>query len=386
MARCIAYLLLLTVASCMEMKETVERMVMVRTTGMDQQPAATGFIYKRDSDGPAKVLKMGESEIMQHLKKLPASASTYDKLTSFPAPLPANGPFHTKEQDENKAASESDQAYIIPIIEKPEDDHKIPGIAEDDYEKFLGEYASDFSDYKGFGYSDDPGFYKSDFDDYLHRLGRHHLPLHHDHNNYGGGSDFDSEGNSAHGDKGFAGYASKHHYGKGGAGDYHNENHESFAVSKGGALDKGFSGDGVFGDAFTKSHGITDNNHGYKSGHSKAEETDGYHNIFEKDEFKKDHGFYDGEGNEGGFGVFANGEKGGGSASGGFAEGGAGDAGFQEAGFGKGGFHDHGVDEQQGSDHNAVDASDSTHHHNADFATKLENYGGKGFGYHIKHR
>ncbi|KAJ2954888.1 hypothetical protein O0L34_g3209 [Tuta absoluta] len=126
----------ITYVSCMEMHETVERMVMVRTTGSDLHPAATGYIYKKNSDGPASVVEMGESEVVEHLSKM------YELPKSFTAPIPiVAGPFYAKNSDD-KIKTLTSESKLIPVVENQEDkDDPIDGIVNEDYGKFFEEYA-----------------------------------------------------------------------------------------------------------------------------------------------------------------------------------------------------------------------------------------------------
>lgn len=360
MARRLVILIMISVSlsSCMEMKETVERMVMVRTTGSDLQPAATGFIYKRNSDGPAKVIKMGEDEILEQLKKLPESI--YEQPKAFAAPIPAAaGPFDSKETDENKSASHASEAYVIPVVEKAEDDEekgdgKIDGIANEDYAKILGEYAADHGDYNG------------DFSDYFHGFGDYEKKI-----AQGDDSDYDSEGNSDQKDKGNKGYASSHQYGKGGAGDYHTEKHESFSVSAKGGDDNAYDGDHY--GALKKGHG-----------HAKSEEAGRFRKLHEKDDVKEDGDFFDGENLPRGFGKIAHGHGYFGSDTGGYQAGDSDDAGFYEGGVGDG-YLEHQAEDEYGIAH-GDDESGSKYHKLGDFGVNGGYFDGKSYGFEVKHR
>lgn len=345
----------------MEMRETVERMVMVRTSGSDLQPAATGFIYKKESDGPESVVKMGESEIMEHLSKL-------YKPEAYKAPVPAaNGPFHNDE-DENKAASHASEAYVIPAVEKTDekDENHIEGIADEDYGKI-------------FEGSDDGGY--GGFSDYFHGLG------HFDHGLYehGGGKNYGSKGHHEHGDKGYKGYAKSHKYGKGGAGDYHTEKYESFSVSGGGGHKKHYDEADAHGKDYKQGHGYKGGDHGHKAAHSKGEHIDGYQKVFDKDEFKKDHDFYNGEKHEGDFHKYGNGHAEHGSDAGGFKKGGSHESEHDGSGFGKGGSIEKESGEEHDSAHSGEEGGESSHHHYGDFGSEDGHHAGKGYGFEVKH-
>ncbi|CAH4027607.1 unnamed protein product [Pieris brassicae] len=129
MVRRIVILFIIAYGSCMKMRETVERTVMVRTSGSDLQPAATGFIYKRGTDGEAVVTKLGQNEVMEQLSKLykpQEFAGSSKNIGSFEK---QNAPIK-----ENK---------IIPVEENTD----VDGIADDDYKKIIDEYTTNFDDY-----------------------------------------------------------------------------------------------------------------------------------------------------------------------------------------------------------------------------------------------
>ncbi|XP_053615517.1 hornerin-like [Plodia interpunctella] len=362
MARLGVVLAVVACASCMEMRETVERMVMVRTTGSDLQPAATGYIYKKEDDGPESVIKMEEDDVLEHLSQY------YKQPEAFAAPIPvAAGPFYAKE-DGDRAASHSKE-YVIPVVEKTEesDDH-VDGIADNDYDKI----------FKGYGF----GKYNEDFADYLRDLGYFKDGLYHE---TGDGKEHGSEGHHDHGDKGYKGYASKHHYDKGGAGDYHTEKYESFSVSRQSGHKKDYDGADASGKHFEKGSGYKGGDHGHKSSHSKGEAVDGFHNIYNKDEFKKDHDFYDGEKNEGGFHKHSDGHLHHGSDAGGFHKGGSHESGSNEGGFGKGGFVEKESGDEHGAKHSKEEGDESSGHHYGEFAARGGQFGGKGYGYEVKH-
>lgn len=345
------------------MKETVERMVMVRTTGSDLQPAATGYIYKKESDGPESVVKMGETEVMEQLLKL------YDRPQAYKAPVPAaKGPFHNDE-DESKAASHSSAAYVKPVEENAEekDDH-IEGIADEDYGHILAGYGLDGDDDKGFS-------------DYFHGLGHFNHGLY----EHGEGSDSGSKSHHEHGDKGYKGYAKSHKYGKGGAGDYHTEKYESFAVSGKGGLDKHYDEAEENGKDYEHGHGYKGGDHGHKSAQSKGEAIDGYHKIFDKDEFKKDHDFFDGTEHGGDFFKYGNGHADHGSDSSSHEKGHTHESEHDEGDFGKYGYKSKYSGDEQGHSHSGEERTESSEHHHGDFGAKGGHHSGKGFGYEVKH-
>ncbi|KAJ0172098.1 hypothetical protein K1T71_012071 [Dendrolimus kikuchii] len=365
MARNIVLFTLLTYVSGMEMRETVERMVMVRTSGSDLQPAATGYIYKKNSDGLARVEKMGESEVMETLSKL------YKEPHAYTAPG-AKSPFYGKADDENKAASHASEAYIKPVVEKSEeeDDH-VDGIADEDYKKIFEEYTAGFGPYSKKGYSD-----------YYRGLG--HYDDDHYHEN-GGGKEFGAKGYHGYGDKGHKGFTIIHHYGKGDDGDYHKEGHDSFAVSNKGGHSKKYDEADEHGKSYAEGHHYKGGDHGHKGGHSKGETVEGFHKIYDKNEFKKDHDFYGGEKNEGSQHKHDEGHVFHGSDAGGFKKGDSHKSGYGKAAYGKGGHGEKESGEEHGAGHSEKGEGESFKHGEGESGAKGGKYHGKSYGYEIKH-
>ncbi|CAH2054175.1 unnamed protein product, partial [Iphiclides podalirius] len=353
MVRRLPLLLLATVASCMEMRETVERMVMVRTTGSDLQPAATGYIYKKRSDGPASVVKMDESEIMEQLSKF------YDQPKVYAAP--------EKDSDESKAASHPSEEYVIPVVEKQEEeaDH-VDGIADDDYA----------AAYDGYG------DYKRKFADYLHGLGHFDDGVYHEH---GDGKEYGSEGHHGLGEKGFKGFDTKHHYGKGDAGDYHAGKYDSFYVAGKGGHEKVYDEANKYGEHHATGHGEKGGDHGHKEEHSKGEKLEGFHKVYDKNEFKKDHDFYDADRHKGGYHKYGDGHNYHETEGAGHKKGGSHESEHHGAESGKEGKHEHDSGAEHDSTHSAEEGGTSGQHGHKDFGSKGGSYNGKGYGYQVKH-
>lgn len=335
----------------MEMRETVERMVMVRTTGSDLQPAATGYIYKKRSNGPASVVKMDESEILEQLSKF------YDQPKVYAAP--------DKESDENKAASHSNE-YVIPVVEKQEEKEHIDGIADEDYGK---EYE---------GYDD----YKKKFTDYLHGLGHFEDGIYHKH---GSGEDYGSKGHHEYGEKSYKGFGAKHHYGKGDAGDYHTEKYDSFYVTGKGGHKKEYDEENKYGNQHAAGHEKKGGDHGHKEEHSEEEKLEGFHKVYDKNEFKKDHDFYDGEGHEGAYKKYGDGHSYHGSKGTGHEKGATHGSEHHDAESGKEGEHEHDSGDSHDDGHSSEAAGSSEQYGHKDFSSKGGSYDGKGYGFKVKH-
>ncbi|XP_045779432.1 uncharacterized protein LOC123876999 [Maniola jurtina] len=235
MLRLVLLTALTALAGGMETRETVQRLVMVRTTGSDLQPAATGYIYKKDDDGPESVVHMAEGEVMEHLAKLytrPAHAASDDKA-------------HTNER-------------VIPV--KEPHGESVDGIADVDYKKIFDDYSA--------AYGHDRAY-----DDYLKNLKR-----------FKGGLYSKYDADRAEDDKG-----SKHHkHGKGDAKSYHNEKFESYSISGGHKKDQD---DGDAHNAHKKHY---DHYGGFKNDEQDAARGEhgarSFHGVYDDD--KHDHQYF----------------------------------------------------------------------------------------------
>lgn len=344
----------------MEMRETVERMVMVRTTGSDLQPAATGYIYKKESNRPASVITMGESEVMEHLSKFS------DQPEAFAAPVPvAAGPFYAK-QENDRATSDFSETKVIPVVEVQEENKdNIDGIAKEDYGHIMKEYESDF------------GNYNSDFDDYLKSLGYFADESHREH---GDEQDHTSEGYRENDNKEQEGSKSQRLHGKGGAGIYSPKKYRSYELSgKGGNKGK-YDDSDEFSKYYASRQGFKEGDH---DAPSKGEEVEGFYKLFDKDQYNKDHDLYDDETVKAGFHDFSKGHTDRGSDAGRHIKGSFKDSGYHEDNFRKGGHQNKESSNEHNADHSTEQGSESSQQQH--FGAKGGKYDGKSYGYEIKH-
>ncbi|XP_026500184.2 uncharacterized protein LOC113403802 [Vanessa tameamea] len=342
LSRLALILVLAAGGSCMEMRETVERMVMVRTTGSDLQPAASGYIYKKKNDGKESVIEMGESEIMEQLAKL------YEQPKAFGAPIPISKGLKTEEEDEKNSESQSAER-VIPVKEKQED--HIDGIADDDYKKIFDEYTSLYGDNKA-------------YDDYIRSL-----------SHFGDGLYNGYAGDNKHDDKGYKGFNKKQRYGDGKAGDYHNEKYESYAYS-----DSDRKGDESKDHEKHNEHNENEDN-GKKSAPGKAD-AHGFYKVFDKhdDQRQKNHKIYDNE-DKIGFHKFAGGHKYHGAEDRGYDKDGSHESRHQLH-YGTSGHHDEGSGTE--ADHSSEEGESSSEKH-GDYGSKVGQTAGHGYGFKIKH-
>lgn len=281
-------------------------------------PAATSYIYRSDNNGPASLIQLG--------------GHGYQQPHAFAPPIPIAQPLKYTE------AFDLAPAPLLYVAAKP----IVVEDAEDDDDSDEGS-----------------------------EEGGNLVGLDHGHSfEKGGGSDFGEKHHAEHGEKGSKGYNSKGHDAKGASGHYGKEHKEGhYEESKG---KKGAHHDEA--DAHGKHHEAGESykggDHGHKKHFSKGEEVTGYHKVFNKDEFKKDHDFYDVADKSGHFNKHGY-EKGHhGSEEGAHKEGGLYKSGQDKGEFGKAGFHSKGHLDDGEAGHSAEEGHDSHYDHEKDFGKK----------------
>lgn len=275
-------------------------------------PAATSFIYRRDNNGPASLIQLG--------------THGYHQPHAFAPPLPIAQPLALEAYD----LAPAPLPYIAakPIIVQD---------AEDDDEESQEEYGDI-----------DPG----------HEYEK------------GAGSDYEEEHHAAHGDKGSKGYNSKGHHAKGESGHYGKEHKEGHYDENKGEKASHHNEADAHGKHHESGKNYKGGDHGHKKHFSKGEDITGYHKVFSKDEFKKDHDFYDVADNSGHYNKHGY-EKGQhGSEKGGHVKGGKHTAGHVKGDFGKAGFHSKGHVDEDEAGHSAEEGHDSHYNHEEDYGKK----------------
>ncbi|CAH0731418.1 unnamed protein product, partial [Brenthis ino] len=279
---------------------------------------ATSYIYRSDNGGPASFVQVG--------------AHGYQQPQAFAAPLPI------VQQHKHLEAYDIAPVPLPYVAAKP----IIVEDAEDDDD------SSDESEESG--------------EDGLIGYGAGHEA--------GGGSSYGEQHHAAHGEKGSKGYHSVGHHAKGAAGNYGKEHKEGhFNEVKG---EKGAHHDeaDAHGNHFEAGKGYEGGDHGHKKHFSKGEEVTGYHKVFHKDEYKKDHDFYDVADKSGNFKKHGFQEAHHGSEEGEHKKGDHSDSGFKKGGFSKAGFHDKGHLDEAEEGHSAEDGADSHYNHQEDYGKK----------------
>lgn len=283
-------------------------------------PVASGFIYRNDHNGPASLIQLGA-------------------VPYYPSPLPLTRPLAQPLRLKALEAYDLEPAPLPYIAAKPivEEDYEVED--DDDDEEALEEY--------------------SDKD---HKHGHAYVK--------GGGSDYEEKHQAAHGEKGSKGYKSSKNHAKGESGQYGKKYDEGFYSKGEGVIKSHHNEADAHGKHYNSGKGYKGGNHGHKKHASKGEEVTGYHKVFHKDEFKKDHDFYDVADNSGHFKKHGYQKEKHGSSKGAHRKGGHHKAGYNKGDFGKAGFHAKVNTDKSDHSHSVDEGNESHYKHGKNFANK----------------
>nr|XP_034835735.1 sarcoplasmic reticulum histidine-rich calcium-binding protein-like [Maniola hyperantus] len=197
----------------------------------------------------------------------------------------------------------------------------------------------------------------------------------------GGGSSYGENHHNAHGEKESKGYATKGHRAKGVAGHYGKAQDEGFYHESEG--EKGAHHDEA--DAHGAHHqagkSYKGGDRGHKKHFSKGEDVIGYHKVFHKDEFKKDHDFYDEAAKDGHFNKHGYHKAHHGAEKGAHAKGGHNAAGYEKDGYGKAGHRTEARADEADEERAAEQGADSHYSRREDYGEKGARDHGKEFAY-----
>ncbi|XP_062559269.1 filaggrin-like [Armigeres subalbatus] len=135
------------------------------------------------------------------------------------------------------------------------------------------------------------------------------LPLKNAHHLENSEETYGEEQSSKKGRKNRKGYKSKHSLQKGSKGSYDDENHSHSYDNEGDRKKSYHDEDGYEKNHHDEGHSVKGGKHGEKKSHKKGSKTTGYHNVYHKDEFKKEHIFYDTADHSGNFKKYGSSHK-----------------------------------------------------------------------------
>lgn len=295
-------------------------------------PGATGYIYRSDNNGPASLIQLG--------------SALYQQPHAFAPPIPI------LQQLVEKPVYEEVPALLPYVAAQP---IAVEDAEDDDDDNADGEDSGDY-------------------------IGGEEIDYGHAHEK-GAGSDYGEENHAAHGEKGSKGFLSKGHHAKGQSGHYGKEHQEGYASEAKGEKGSHHNEASAGGKQHEAGGSYSGGDHGHKKHHSKGEEVTGYHKVYNKDEFKKDHDSYDVADKSGHFNKFGYQKGQHGTEAAAHETGGNHDSGYEKDAFGKAGSFAKGNHDEKGAGHSADAGHESHYNHQEDFGKKGGSEAAKDYGY-----
>ncbi|KAF2899620.1 hypothetical protein ILUMI_06556 [Ignelater luminosus] len=302
----------------------------------DQASASSGYMYHSDSNGPTSYVHFsGTSGDLSHFGYPPMAISHYTQ--EIPE---AHESFEHYYPDYHHS-----DYYFNPYS------HLHHGLFDDfDIDKY------------GYGYG-----YGKELDDF--KYGK------------GDGEKYDTSKYFDGGEKGQSGYKSNEEYEKGSKGKHDKEAHKGYYSKKGGDKEGHHESSEHYGSKNEAAKGSKGESFSESSGHKKGSKTTGYHKVYHKDEYKKDHSFYDESDKRGHHDKYGNADSHHSSENGAFEKGGHSAAGFHENEQGKKGAFDKGYYDVNDSKFLGQTGGNKYHQHHSEIGKDGGEAIKKWFGY-----
>ncbi|XP_023014237.2 uncharacterized protein [Leptinotarsa decemlineata] len=301
----------------------------------DLETSASGYSYQVQSDSPSDYKSFSESE---------------EKLGDFGYPS-----IHLRRYSEHP--------FLRNLL------HGNPN--------YLSDYKSDsIEQYKDTPYSYARGFDKF-MDDPLPGISS---PSHYDakSTNFikGGGSNYEEAEKASRGKEGETGYANRDEFAKGLKGQHGSEEKKDFYDILAGNKGAHHEEDGHYASRHQSSKGSKGGSFSSEGSHDKGSKTTGFHNVYHKDEYKKDHSFYDKADKKGHFNRYGNFDSKGSAEADAFAKGGNNEEKFKEGKYGSRGESDKGHFLEEANGYKGAEGRGKIYQKGAAFANRA----GKSFG------
>lgn len=197
----------------------------------------------------------------------------------------------------------------------------------------------------------------------------------------GGGESYQEAEHSSKGEKGVKGYNNIEEFEKGLKSKYGQEEHKGHYGENGGNK-KGYSDESKHYDAKHETDkGYKGGSASKSNGSKKGSKTTGYHKQYHKDEYKKQHTFYDESDKNGHFNKYGDYDSHHSTANGGHEKGGHTTAEQHQKKYGIEGHHDKGHYDQNDNGYKGTKGGNKYYKDNSNYGTKQEEENGSSYGY-----
>ncbi|XP_048511008.1 sarcoplasmic reticulum histidine-rich calcium-binding protein-like [Athalia rosae] len=398
------FLLIISLGCAVALPTNVERMTVSRMKMADLETSATGYSYHQRHGAPASYVQYNDHGTGRYYE----APAPVNYVSSAPGPLAISTPIaygapKTILQLETVPVQYGKQnglppGYIVPLLpqreqplapyyvpatEAPKPALKIEIVEDEDEDDDEGDEEGDEEDD-----GDDDGDDEEEDVGPEHPEGSfgHGFDGHVESHEDAEGHRHDAEEHQARGEKGEKGYKNYHGFDKGEKGEHDSENHKG-QYSEDAGSKKAHSDNAAHYDKHeVKSEGESGASYGKGASHKKGHKTSGFHNVYHKDEYKKDTDFYDEAHKSGQFekhGAFGAEHA---AGEGAFKKGGRHDSGHSESERGKSGEYDKGHNHEEAEGHRREEGNEKYHENYEDYAKKGEASEGKTHGYSRKNR
>lgn len=201
----------------------------------------------------------------------------------------------------------------------------------------------------------------------------------------GNGEQNNSGYHTQKGEKSVAEYNNNHAFDKGQKGSYENEGHKGHYLQNGGNKNGYFDSSNGYASQHSEGKASKGGNFEESGYHKKGQKTTGYHKVYHKDEYKKDHTFYDESDKKGHYSKYDNADSSRQAVAGGHKAGGSSASGFQNNLYGKEGFAENGRNNEASSGHNSANGRETYQAGLAKFGKHGDRGDSRQYGYSLKH-
>lgn len=198
------------------------------------------------------------------------------------------------------------------------------------------------------------------------------------------GQDNNSGYHSQNGEKSVVDYNKNHAYDKGQKGSFENQNHKNQYQQNGGNKNGYYDSADGYKSQHSEGKGSKGGNFEVSGYHNKGQKTTGYHKVYHKDEYKKDHTFYDESDKKGHYSKYGNAENKHQAEVGGRKLGGNSASGYRNNLYGKQGFAEQGRNDAASNGHDNASGRETYESGRTTFAENGDKGDSRQYGYSVK--
>ncbi|KAL3266420.1 hypothetical protein HHI36_010596 [Cryptolaemus montrouzieri] len=313
-----------------------QSMIVKRSGYEDQAVAASGYSYQADGNGPISysTFKIGSGNLpLRDL--IPAQSVGIQPLSYLPAGVPLKAPPNLYGAFSNFGNGHLTNPQLLQFGEWMPAEYRWPYINHPNN-----------------------GLYKNGI------IGEHHQYA------KGNGNKYDEANNQEEGRKGEQLYKNQQNYDNAAKGKHLNQDHKEHYAQEGGNAANNQESANHYSQNKEAAKGVKGGSFSESSGHKKGSKTTGYHKVYHKDEYKKDHSFYDESNTSGHHNKYESGNSQFGKESGASEADGHSNSAHEKSDYGAKGYRDEGKYLKEDKGHQNVNGDSAFRENNENYAKK----------------